>query len=95
MRHSPNVDTMLGQRRRRWPDIVPALGERLVFAGVRQCDYAMKPYFYVPHYECYQIDSAGVAISAHVWSRLIFITHACVTSLNTSVINSAFLHKMK
>ena len=24
---------MLGQRRRRWPNIKPALGERLVFAG--------------------------------------------------------------
>ena len=24
---------MLGQRRRRWANIVPALGERLVFAG--------------------------------------------------------------
>ena len=32
-RRSPNAGTMLGQRRRRWTSIVPALGERLVFAG--------------------------------------------------------------
>ena len=30
--HSPNAGTMLCQRRRRWPNIVPALGERLFFA---------------------------------------------------------------
>ena len=32
-RHSHNVGTMLAQRRRRWPNIVPTLGERLVSAG--------------------------------------------------------------
>ena len=30
--HSPNAGTMLCQRRRRWPNNVPALGERLLFA---------------------------------------------------------------
>ena len=30
---SPNVDSMLGQRQRRWPNIETTLGERLVFAG--------------------------------------------------------------
>ena len=30
--HSPNAGAMLCQRRRRWPNNVPALGERLVFA---------------------------------------------------------------
>ena len=30
--HSPNAGTILGQRRRRWPNNVPALGERLLFA---------------------------------------------------------------
>ena len=30
-RHSPNAGTMLGQRRRRWPDIVPILRECFVF----------------------------------------------------------------
>ena len=30
---APNVGTMLGQRLRRWSNIVPTLGERLVFAG--------------------------------------------------------------
>ena len=33
-RRSPNVGTMLGQRRRRWANIVPTLGEHLVFAGI-------------------------------------------------------------
>ena len=28
-----NVGLMLGHRQRRWPNINPALGERLVFAG--------------------------------------------------------------
>ena len=28
-----NAGFMLGQRRRRWPNIKPALDERLVFAG--------------------------------------------------------------
>ena len=28
----PNVGTMLAHRLRRWPNIVPTLGERLVFA---------------------------------------------------------------
>ena len=32
-RHRPNVDLMLGQRRRRWPNIKPTLGRCLVFAG--------------------------------------------------------------
>ena len=33
MRRSPNVGSMLCERLRRWADIEPALGERLVFAG--------------------------------------------------------------
>ena len=32
-RRPPNVGSMLGQRRRRWTNIEPTLGERLVFAG--------------------------------------------------------------
>ena len=31
--HLNNVDTMLAHRLRRWPNIVPALGERLMLAG--------------------------------------------------------------
>ena len=31
--HSPDVSTMLAHRLRRWPNIVPTLSERLVFAG--------------------------------------------------------------
>ena len=30
--HSPNAGTILCQRLRRWPNNVPALGERLLFA---------------------------------------------------------------
>ena len=30
--HTPNAGTMLCQRCRRWPNNVPALGERLLFA---------------------------------------------------------------
>ena len=37
---------MLGQRRRRWASIGPALGQRLVFAGTRV--FADKPH-YVSH----------------------------------------------
>ena len=33
-RHSPDVGTMLSQRRRRWVNIVTTLGERFVFAGL-------------------------------------------------------------
>ena len=33
MRHSPIVGSMLGQRRRRWTKIEPAMGGCLVFAG--------------------------------------------------------------
>ena len=33
-RRSANVGLMLGQRRRRWPNIKPTLAERLVFAGM-------------------------------------------------------------
>ena len=32
-RRSPNVCSMLGQRRRRWANTEPTLAERLVFAG--------------------------------------------------------------
>ena len=32
-RRSPNAGSMLGQRRRRWANIEPALGECLVIAG--------------------------------------------------------------
>ena len=35
MRRSPNVGSMLAQRRRRLANIAPILGERLVFAGPR------------------------------------------------------------
>ena len=34
MRRSPNDGTMLGHRLQRWPNIVLALGERLVLAGM-------------------------------------------------------------
>ena len=34
MKHSPNAGLMLGQHRRRWANIEPALGEHLVFAGM-------------------------------------------------------------
>ena len=30
-KRSPNIDTVLGQRRRRWANIVPTLAERLGF----------------------------------------------------------------
>ena len=33
MRQWPNAGTMLGHRRRRWTNIVPALSERLCFLG--------------------------------------------------------------
>ena len=33
-RRSPNAGLMMGQRRRRWANINPALGKRLVFAGM-------------------------------------------------------------
>ena len=32
----PNAGFMLGQRRRRWPNMKPALGQRLVLAGRAQ-----------------------------------------------------------
>ena len=45
--HSPNAGTMLCQRRRRWPNNVPALGERLLFAtswkGTVSCVWACLP----------------------------------------------------
>ena len=34
MKRSPDAGSMLGQRRRRWPNIDPALGDRFVFAGI-------------------------------------------------------------
>ena len=34
MRQSPNVVSLLGQRRRRWTNIEMTLGECLVFAGI-------------------------------------------------------------
>ena len=34
MIHLPNIGPMLGQRRRRWTNIGPVLGECLVFAGL-------------------------------------------------------------
>ena len=33
-RRSPNAGLMLGHRRRRWPNINPALGQRLVLGGI-------------------------------------------------------------
>ena len=37
-KRSANVGTMLGQRRRRWGNFVPALAERFVFAGSCLCN---------------------------------------------------------
>ena len=34
MRHWPNVGLLLGQRRRRWANSNPTLGQRLMFAGI-------------------------------------------------------------
>ena len=34
--HSPNAGTMFCQRRRQWPNNVPALGKRLLFATKAQ-----------------------------------------------------------
>ena len=34
-KRTPNADLMLGQRRRRWPNIESALGQGVVFAGSR------------------------------------------------------------
>ena len=58
-RRSPIVGTMSGQRRRRWPNIVPALGERLVFVE-------LSPYIFFPTslsqssiHSTYQVDIAG------------------------------------
>ena len=42
-RRSPNVGTMLDQRRRRWSNIVPTLGERLLFAAL---DVSAGPVFF-------------------------------------------------
>ena len=33
MKNPPSVGTMVAQRRRRWANIVPTPGERLVFSG--------------------------------------------------------------
>ena len=33
LRHWPDVGIMLGRRRRRWPNIIPALGQRLMLTG--------------------------------------------------------------
>ena len=35
-KHSPNAGLMLTQRQRRWVNIKPTLGERLVFSGARE-----------------------------------------------------------
>ena len=37
-RRRPNVELLLGQRRRRWPNINPTLGRRLVFPGITDTD---------------------------------------------------------
>ena len=34
MRRWPNVGIVLGQRRRRWANSIPTLGQRLMFAGM-------------------------------------------------------------
>ena len=36
-RHSPNAGPMLGQRRRRWINIGPALDQSIVFSGLYRC----------------------------------------------------------
>ena len=36
-----HAGVMLDQRRRRWASIEPALGQRLVFAGISQVDVKM------------------------------------------------------
>ena len=57
-RRSPKVGLMLGQRRRRWTNIEPTLGERLVFAGISP-DNPFRPtsiYFILP--DCFQINNS-------------------------------------
>ena len=41
---SPNVGSMLGQRRRRWANIEPTLSEHLVFAGRTRSSYQCNIY---------------------------------------------------
>ena len=39
----PNAGLMLGQRRRRWHNIKPALGQRLLFTGMCCCVFTSSP----------------------------------------------------
>ena len=50
-RHRPNVGPMLGQRRRRWPNIGSTLGRCLVFAG---------PVPYIYHYHLILINYSSI-----------------------------------
>ena len=43
-RRSPNVGSMLVHRLRRWPNIVPTLGESLMFAGMPRNDFVFRQY---------------------------------------------------
>ena len=69
-RRSPNVGTMLDQRRRRWSNIVPTLGECFRFAGESGlCNSLIESYrlqgFFIVHST---IDSSAHSSLRTVWS---------------------------
>ena len=89
---SPNVGLMLDQRRRRWTNIKPTLGERLVLAGYRATSiYHIRPSkfcgLYVTtiifahtytHMQGSLSDSQNVSIKLSCYWLLFYTSHVCV-----------------
>ena len=85
-RHSPNAGLMLAQRLRRWSNINPALGDRLVIAGLLGCHLVSKPSCHTTYTMdcCHKCNGESV-------SRRVFSKHVSPTALQSQKEVNAYL----
>ena len=76
-RHKANVGTMLGQRRRRWSNIVLTLASCLVFAGISQRDQSLPLHLAV-------VSSIVVSYAGSTALALCLLDFRCHLALYTS-----------
>ena len=66
---------MLGQRRRRWPNIKPALGQCFVFVESEAVIFLQSRIVYFSVFLCIDL-SLHVSITLHNGVQLVWMTHA-------------------
>ena len=74
--HSPNFDSMLGQRRRRWSSIKTACGECILFPGIQRVWVWVRPDKFKINQSYYHIVSVQISGYIH-YQWYIIKMHLC------------------